>query len=94
MQGTGGGAAAPVSAAATDGGVGTQASADALRPTALELGGKGAMVVFDDADVDAVAAAAGSHEALEITRDGVRVLRARERPPAPRPALESFDDYS
>ena len=30
------------------------ASADALRPSALELGGKGAMLVFDDCDIDAV----------------------------------------
>lgn len=28
------------------------ASADHLRPTALELGGKGALIVFDDADLD------------------------------------------
>ena len=28
------------------------ASANALRPTSLELGGKGAMIVFDDADLD------------------------------------------
>eukprot|EP00035_Acanthoeca_spectabilis_P029783 m.6399 g.6399 ORF g.6399 m.6399 type:complete len:538 (+) comp3830_c0_seq1:2-1615(+) len=31
------------------------ASADHLRPTSLELGGKGAMLVFPDADLDAVA---------------------------------------
>eukprot|EP00908_Phaeocystis_cordata_P025756 Transcript_8235.p1 GENE.Transcript_8235~~Transcript_8235.p1 ORF type:complete len:504 (+),score=208.49 Transcript_8235:80-1591(+) len=30
------------------------ASAEALRPTALELGGKGAMIVFDDAELAAV----------------------------------------
>lgn len=29
------------------------ASADALRPTSLELGGKGALIVFEDADLDA-----------------------------------------
>jgi betaine-aldehyde dehydrogenase len=28
------------------------ASAERLRPTSLELGGKGAMIVFDDADLD------------------------------------------
>jgi betaine-aldehyde dehydrogenase len=35
------------------GGAALRASAEMLRPTSLELGGKGALLVFDDADLDA-----------------------------------------